>query len=63
MVITLEYDQQVVNGPPFSVLAEELEGYWDDLVRVSEKSDIDNCPPKFRKAGLTDILEVIWLSR
>jgi thiopurine S-methyltransferase len=63
LVITLEYDQQVVNGPPFSVLAEELAGYWDDLVRVGEKSDIENCPPKFRKAGLTDILEVVWLSR
>jgi thiopurine S-methyltransferase len=63
LVITLEYDQQVVNGPPFSVLAGELAGYWDDLVRVGEKSDINNCPPKFRKAGLTDILEVVWLSR
>ena len=62
LVITLEYDQQVVNGPPFSVLAGELAGYWDDLVRVGEKSDIENCPPKFRKAGLTDILEVVWLS-
>ncbi len=63
LVITLEYDQQVVNGPPFSVLAGELTGYWDDLDRVAEKNDIDNCPPKFRKAGLTDILEVVWLSR
>ncbi len=63
MVITLEYDQLIVNGPPFSVLAEELAGYWDDLVRVSETNDIDNCPPKFRKAGLADILEVVWLSR
>lgn len=62
MVITLEYDQQVVNGPPFSVQAEELAGYWVDLVRVGEQSDLDTCPPKFRKAGLTDILEVVWLS-
>ncbi len=63
LVITLEYDQDVVNGPPFSVPAGEIAGYWDDLVRVGEKSDIDNCPPKFRKAGLTDILEVVWLAR
>ena len=63
LVITLEYDQRVVNGPPFSVLPGELAGYWDDLVRGGEKSDIENCPPKFRKAGLTDILEVVWLSR
>jgi thiopurine S-methyltransferase len=63
LVITLEYDQQVVNGPPFSVAADELLTYWDDLVRVGEKDDIENCPPKFRKAGLEEISEVVWLSR
>ena len=63
LVITLEYDQRVVNGPPFAVSADELVAHWDDLIRVGERDDIDNCPPKFRKAGLTDILEVFWLSR
>lgn len=63
LVVTLEYDQRVVNGPPFAVLADELAGYWSDLARVGEKDDIDNCPPKFRAAGLTDISEVFWLSR
>lgn len=63
LVITLEYDQRVVNGPPFSVTADELATYWDDLVRVGVKDDIDNCPPKFRHAGLTEISEVFWLSR
>lgn len=61
-VITLEYDQRVVNGPPFSVSADELAGYWDDLKRVGERNDIDNCPPKFRKAGLSEIKEVFWLA-
>ena len=63
LVITLEYDQRIVNGPPFSVAADELTRYWDDLVRVGEKDDIEHCPPKFRKAGLTEISEVFWLSR
>jgi thiopurine S-methyltransferase len=63
LVITLEYDQRVVNGPPFAVSAGELATYWDGLVRVGEKDDIENCPPKFRKAGLTEISEVFWLSR
>lgn len=62
LIITLEYDQVVVSGPPFSVPAGELTSYWDDLKRVAEKDDIDTCPPKFRKAGLTDIKEVLWLS-
>ena len=63
LVITLEYDQRVVNGPPFSVSADELLAYCDDMVRVGEKDDIDNCPPKFRQAGLAEVSEVFWRSR
>ncbi|MDX1403360.1 MAG: thiopurine S-methyltransferase [Woeseiaceae bacterium] len=63
LIVTLEYDQRVVDGPPYSVMPEELSRYWSDLVRVGEKDDIDTCPPKFRKAGLSEISEVFWLSR
>lgn len=62
MLITLEYDQSVVSGPPFSVSARELSTYWDDLNCVSKKDDIDNSPPKFRAAGLTDMQELVWVS-
>jgi thiopurine S-methyltransferase len=62
MIITLEYDQAVVSGPPFSVPANEISTYWDDLKCVSRKDDIDNCPPKFRAAGLTEVNELTWLS-
>ena len=62
-IITVEYEQDVVSGPPFSVTAEELTQYWNDLARVREKDDIDNCPPKFCHAGLQEITEVVWMSR
>lgn len=62
LIITLEYDQNVVKGPPFSVSAGEISDHWDDLNCVSNKDDIDNCPPKFRAAGLTDVKEVVWAS-
>lgn len=62
LIVTLEYDQGIVQGPPFSVQAEELSTYWSDLERVSEQDDIDNCPPKFLAAGLTNIKEVVWRS-
>ncbi len=61
-VVTLEYEQSTVSGPPFSVSAEELAGYWNDLDRVEVKDDIENCPPKFRAAGLQEISENFWLS-
>lgn len=62
MVITLEYDQSVVQGPPFAVMADEIAGYWPGLERVGHYDDLDNCPPKFRRAGLTEVYEVVWRS-
>jgi len=62
MIITLEYDQSIVQGPPFAVLPAEIGAYWQDLARVDEIDDIETCPPKFRAAGLEDIQEVIWLA-
>jgi len=61
-VITLEYDQTVADGPPFSVSSTELLSYWPDLVRFDSHDDIENGPPKFRDAGLTEMVEVIWCS-
>ncbi len=62
LLITLEYDQAIVEGPPFSVTADEVRGYWPMLRRVSERDDLENCPPKFRQAGLEKIIEVVWLA-
>jgi len=62
LLVTLEYDQARVSGPPFSILADEVLDYWDDLKCVVSRNDIDNSPPKFRKAGLTKVIESIWAS-
>ena len=62
MIITLEYDQAIVQGPPFAVMPTEIGAYWQDLARVDESDDIETCPPKFRAAGLEDIQEVVWLA-
>lgn len=63
LIVTVEYDKTVVPGPPFSVLSDELAGYWGDLERVGERDDVDGCPPKFRQAGLKQITEVFWLAK
>ena len=47
-------------GPPFSVPAEEILGYWPKLQRVDAYDDIQNGPPKFREAGLDEMIEVVW---
>lgn len=62
LLLTLEYDQSQAAGPPFSVLPDEVRLYWNTLRRVASHNDIDNCPPKFRHAGLTEVMEVVWVT-
>jgi len=61
-IITLEYDQTMADGPPFCVPPTELLSYWPGLVRFDSQDDIENAPPKFIDAGLTEMVEVIWRS-
>lgn len=63
LLVTLEYEQERVAGPPFSVPADEVLGYWPDLERVGAHNDIANAPPKFAAAGLDEFIEVAWRSR
>ena len=62
LLITLEYDQSVAAGPPFSVPADEVRRYWNCLHRVLEHNAIDSTPPKFRDAGLAVVMEAVWVS-
>lgn len=62
LVITLEYDQAIANGPPFSIHGDEIHAYWPQLERVVAYDDIANGPPKFRDAGLKEMFEVVWRS-
>jgi thiopurine S-methyltransferase len=61
LLITLEYDQSRVDGPPYSVLADEVADYWGNIQRVSAYNALDSTPPKFREAGLTEVIEAVWL--
>lgn len=62
LIITLEYEQSVVEGPPFAVFSDEVLSYWPSLERVAAYDDIANGPPKFRDAGLDEMIEVVWRS-
>ena len=60
LIICLEYDDSIATGPPFPVPADEVLSYWPDLARVDAYDDIENGPPKFREAGLNEMIEVVW---
>jgi hypothetical protein len=34
--------------------------YWPELKRVDAYDDLENGPPKFREAGLREMIEVVW---
>lgn len=60
LIITVEYDDNIATGPPFSISENELLSYWPELERLDHYDDIDNGPPKFRDAGLSEMFETVW---
>lgn len=59
LVVTLEYPQERVPGPPFSVVADEVRRLWPMLEPIEGYETPDETPPKFRAAGVT-LRESIW---
>ena len=60
LLITLDYDDDIATGPPFSISREEIRHYWPDLREIDRYDDIENGPPKFRDAGLKEMFETVW---
>jgi thiopurine S-methyltransferase len=60
LLITLEYDDEIATGPPFSISREEIRRYWPELQEIERCDDIENGPPKFREAGLREMFESVW---
>ena len=62
LLITLEYKQSMADGPPYSVLPDEVRRYWPGMRRAGGLNAIVNMPPKFRDAGIKQFDETVWLS-
>jgi thiopurine S-methyltransferase len=62
LLVTLEYDQTLVNGPPHAVLGEEVEALFGDRCEVIRLGShiTDQLPPKFAKAGATQAAETVY---
>lgn len=61
-VVTLEYDQSVCDGPPYSIDPDEMLALWPGLRRHVRVDDTDNAPPKFLEQGLDELHEVVWVT-
>ncbi|MBM5457654.1 thiopurine S-methyltransferase [Pseudomonas sp. P66] len=61
LLITLDYDQSQIDGPPFAVVDDEVQALfaaWQPRERVSH--DVLAESPKFQQAGATRLLERVY---
>lgn len=62
LLITLEYDQAEMQGPPFAVPRDEVYRYYSDAFSINllESSDIIDERPRWRDAGLSALSESVF---
>lgn len=63
LLITLDYPQHQMEGPPFSVSASEVETLYRDCAKISLLAQADVLPdnPRFAERGLARLQENIFL--
>lgn len=61
LLITLEYPDSEMAGPPFSVNQNEVQRLYTDCeVKLLESRDVLAEQPRFRESGLTALIERAW---
>ncbi|QXH52970.1 thiopurine S-methyltransferase [Pseudomonas fakonensis] len=64
LLVTLDYDQALIDGPPFSVADDEVRaGLAGWQVEVLEAPEILGESPKFQKAGVLSLVERVYRIR
>ena len=61
LLITLEYNQNQMEGPPYSVPQEEIESLFSPLCSLKLLETCDVLDDRFRNKGLTSLLENVFL--
>jgi thiopurine S-methyltransferase len=63
LLITFDYPQLEMQGPPFAVSAGEVEALYRDFANVSLLAQLDVLPqyPRFQQRGLSRLHENIFL--
>lgn len=62
LLITLDYDQTEMSGPPFSVGRDEVQARFGDRYGIEPLASFDviDESPGFRRRGLTALAEHVW---
>jgi thiopurine S-methyltransferase len=63
LLISLEYPQSQMAGPPFSVSRDEIMPLYTPLFSIEEiaREDILAGEPRLRSAGVSELFEVCYL--
>ena len=63
LLVTMEYPENQMQGPPFSVPEENVRELYGNAFRISvlQENDILAREPRFRERGLTSMVEKIYL--
>jgi thiopurine S-methyltransferase len=61
LLLTMDYEQQLLDGPPFSVPDDEVrQGYAGGKVQVLDEREVIEESPKFLQAGVASVLERVY---
>jgi thiopurine S-methyltransferase len=62
LLVTVDYDQSEMNGPPHSVPAREIEALYAERFEIERLAahGPSEPPPHFQERGLRSMCEVIW---
>jgi thiopurine S-methyltransferase len=62
LLITLDYDQRQMNGPPFAVTDGEIASLYADTFSIEQlcSEDVLDDNGRFREAGLTRLHECVY---
>ena len=62
LLLTLEYDQATVAGPPFSVGPDEVEALFQarSHIELLDSMTVRDLPPKFAAAGLPEVTQAVY---
>lgn len=62
LLVTMDYPQQEMDGPPFSVSEEEVRALYGDRFSISPlyRNDILEENPRFREKGLSRLTECVY---
>ncbi|MFK0312759.1 thiopurine S-methyltransferase [Pseudomonas sp. NPDC090233] len=61
LLLTMDYDQQLLDGPPFSVPDDEVrQGYAGGNVQILDEREVIEESPKFLQAGVASVLERVY---